>query len=95
MLGVGEIIYRLRNERNLTIEMLAIELNARYHPDKPVNVSMISRWENNINDPTLENARLLCDYFGVSLDYLIGLTDVRTPSRLLAYKRGNKGGEPK
>ena len=48
---------------------------------------MISRWESGENSPSLENAKSLSIYFNVSLDYLIGLTDVRTPSRLLAYAR--------
>lgn len=85
--GVGKRIQELRNERELTMDMLVADLNQRYEMEKPLNISMVSRWENEINSPTLENAKWLCDYFNVSLDYLIGLTDVRTPARLLAYAK--------
>ena len=92
--GVGQKIKTLRIERDLTMDMLATDLNRRYQNDKPINISMISRWEADINNPTLDNARNLCDYFNVSLDYLIGLTDKRTPAHLLAYARhfADKGG---
>jgi transcriptional regulator with XRE-family HTH domain len=43
---------------------------------------MISRWENQKSEPTLENAKYLSLYFDVSLDYLIGVTNTRTPLRL-------------
>ena len=78
-----ERIKELRQERELTLDMLVADLNDKY-PDMNVNKSMISRWESGKNDPTLGNAKILSQYFNVSLDYLIGLTDVRTPSRLLA-----------
>lgn len=83
--GIGQRIKDLREERQLSMDMLVADMNQRYELSKPLNISMVSRWENEVNSPTLENATCLCDYFSVSLDYLIGLTDVRTPSRLLAY----------
>ncbi len=85
--GIGKRIYQLRIERELTLDMLATDMNQKYNPEKPINKSMLSRWENEANEPSLENARLLAMYYDVSLDYLIGLTDVRTPSRLQAYAR--------
>lgn len=85
--GIGKKIKDLRNERDLSIDMLVADINDRYEMDKPINKSMVSRWENGINDPTLENAKYLSIYFNVSIDYLIGLSDVRTPSRLLNIKR--------
>lgn len=86
MKSIGEKIKLLRKEHELTLDMLVDDLNKRY-PESQVNKSMVSRWENGVNDPSLENAKKLSIYFNVSLDYLIGLTDVRTPSRLLAIKR--------
>lgn len=76
-------IKELRQERELTLDMLVMDLNEKY-PGMNVNKSMISRWESGKNDPTLGNAKIIAQYFNVSLDYLIGLTDIRTPSRLLA-----------
>ena len=51
---------------------------------------MVSRWEKGDNDPSLENAKYLSEYFDVSIDYLIGLSDIRTPSRVLAYSKMKK-----
>lgn len=87
MTGIGLKIKELRMERDLTMEMLVADMNAKYELDKPINKSMVSRWENGDNDPTLENAKYLSMYFDVSLDYLIGNSNIRTPSRLLALQK--------
>jgi transcriptional regulator with XRE-family HTH domain len=77
---LGQRLKQLRAERDLTLDMLVADLNQRY-PDININKSMLSRWENGVNDPSLEYAKHISMYFDVSLDYLIGLTDARTPSR--------------
>ncbi len=87
MTGIGLKIKELRMERDLTMEMLVADMNAKYELDKPINKSMVSRWENGDNDPSLENAKYLSMYFDVSLDYLIGNSNIRTPSRLLALQK--------
>lgn len=87
MTGIGLRIKELRQERDLTMEMLVADMNAKYELDKPINKSMVSRWENGDNDPSLENAKYLSMYFDVSLDYLIGNSNIRTPSRLLALQK--------
>jgi len=81
----------LRIERQITLDLLAYDLNNKYEIN--VNKGQISKWENGKNDPSLHHAACLAEYFDVSLDYLIGLTDVRTPARLLAYAK--KFGEMK
>lgn len=86
MVNIGEKLKELRKERELTLDMLVADLNQSY-PDIKVNKSMISRWERGENDPSLEYARHLAMYFNVSLDYLIGLTDVKTPARLLVRNK--------
>lgn len=85
--NIGERIKELRTERDISMDMLVADMNVRYELSKPLNKSMVSRWESGVNEPTLENAKYLSMYFDVSLDYLIGLTDTRTPSRLLAYAK--------
>lgn len=85
MTDIGGKIKYLRTERDLTMDMLVADFNGRY-PETAFNKSMLSRWENGLNEPSLENAKHLSEYFNVSLDYLIGLTDVKTPSRLLAKR---------
>lgn len=77
----------LRLERDLTMENLVADMNARFKPERPFNKGTISRWEKGDIDPSLENAKLLSMYFDVSLDYLIGLSNIRTPSRLLTKSK--------
>ena len=84
---IGQRIKELRIERDISMDMLVADMNHKFELSKPLNKSMISRWENGENEPTLESAKYLSMYFDVSLDYLIGLTDTRTPSRLLEYAR--------
>ena len=85
MTDIGKKLKILRTEHDLTMDMLVADLTEHY-PEFTINKSMLSRWENGQNEPTLENAKYLSMYFNVSLDYLIGLTDVKTPSRLLAKR---------
>ena len=87
MTGIGLKIKELRQERDLTMDMLVADMNAKYELEKPINKSMVSRWENGDNEPSLENAKYLSMYFDVSLDYLIGNSNIRTPSRLLALQK--------
>ena len=89
--GMGTILTELRNERQLTMDMLVEDINYKY--DMKLNKSMVSRWERNENDPSLEMAVVLAKYYNVSLDYLIGLTDVKTPARLLASASRQKTAE--
>lgn len=89
--GIGKRIQAMRIERDLTMDMLVTDMNEKFHPDKPFSKSMISRWETGKTEPTLENAKYLSMYFDVSVDYLIGLTYTKTPSRLLALRKDAKG----
>lgn len=86
MMSFAERLRFLRRERELSLDMLVNDMRDRF-PDIQINKSMVSRWESGKNDPTLQHAKYISMYFNVSLDYLIGLTDTRTPSRLLAYKK--------
>lgn len=56
--------------------------NKLSQPDfaKQIGVSngMISFWENNISEPSLSNLIILARFFGVTSDYLIGLSDKKT-----------------
>jgi len=85
MTDIGKRIKELREERDLTMDLLVHDLNTTYQIE--IHKSNVSRWESGQTEPSLKYARILAEYFNVSLDYLIGLTDVRTPARLLAYAR--------
>lgn len=59
MTDIGKRIKELRNERDLTIEMVVADMNRKFNFDPPYHKSMISRWENQKSEPTLENAKYL------------------------------------
>ena len=80
---LNERLKLLRTEKGLTMDMLVWDINSKYGID--LNKGLVSKWENGINEPSLRYATYLAQYYDVSLDYLIGLTDCKTPARLLAY----------
>ena len=77
IVGIGKKLNQLRTERDMTMEMLVADLNRIYGLN--LTKSMISRWERNENDPSLTYAKAIVEYFNVSLDWLLGLTDKKTP----------------
>ncbi len=60
----------LRLSQNLTLEQLAKELGL-------VKIT-VGNWENGIRVPSLDTSIALAEYFNVSLDYLVGLSDKAT-----------------
>ena len=83
---------QLRNEKGLTMDMFVWDINTKFNIE--LNKGLVSKWENGINDPSLRYASILAQYYDVSLDYLIGLTEVKTPARLLAYASKKQSDEP-
>lgn len=83
MTDIGLRIKELREEKGLSMEMLVADINQKFNLKPPLHRSMVCRWEAQKGDPSLEHAKYLSMYFDVSLDYLIGIIDVRTPSRLI------------
>ncbi len=81
---LGKRLKALRTERDLTLDMVVYDINNKYQIE--ITKGNLSRWENNKNMPSLRLAAYLCKYYNVSLDYLIGNTDVRTPIDLLTHK---------
>lgn len=61
----------LRKSHNLTMEQLADKINTKY--DTKINKGMLSKWENNLGEPSLENMRVLSNFYNVSLDYLLNI----------------------
>lgn len=62
---------QLRHSHQLTLEQLGKSFN--------VTKQTVSRWEKGDRLPPLDVATALAEYFSVSLDYLVGLSD--NPSR--------------
>ena len=67
MKDLGEKIKSLRLEKDLTQTELAQELG--------VSKGIISIWENNINEPKATYIQRIALFFGISADYLLGITD--------------------
>ena len=64
-LSVGEKIRNLREENNLTQQMLGKVLN--------MTQRKISYMENNQYEPSIQDIIEICKFFNVSSDYLLGL----------------------
>ena len=63
----SERLLELRKERGISQADLAKELEVSY--------SVICYWETNRSEPTAPNILKIAEYFGVSSDYLLGLSD--------------------
>ncbi len=64
---MGFRLKELRKERNISQLKLALDLN--------MNQNTISRYETMEREADYETLVRLADYFGVSLDYLLGRTE--------------------
>jgi transcriptional regulator with XRE-family HTH domain len=87
---LGKRLKQLRQDRQLTMDMVVYDVSNTYNIE--FTKGNLSRWENGVNCPSLIYAAYLAKYYNVSLDYLIGNTDVKTPVDLLAIKKGGKNG---
>ena len=71
----GEMLRKLRKQKGLTTYQVADQLN--------VTQATISRYENSLQEPSLS---LLCDfadYFNITLDYALGLTNNESSKNLI------------
>lgn len=75
-------IRNLRNELNLTQE----ELGKRIGQTK----SNVSKYETGALEPGLDTLKVLAESFDVSLDYLMGQSDIRNPYIKEKYPEANK-----
>lgn len=66
MIKVGDMISELRKDRNLNQKDLAKICN--------VSIATISHYESGTNFPDIKMVTFLADFFGVSIDYLVGRT---------------------
>ena len=57
----------LRNEKNLTLNKLSEKIN--------ISPQVLSRYERGDREPDIKTLITLSDFFGVSVDYLIGRED--------------------
>ena len=80
-----ENLKKLRVERNLTQLQLSIALG--------VSQETISKYEIGVAYPQPSMLVNLANYFNVSVDYLLGITDIQTPVKILAESSNKKATE--
>ncbi|MCK8827128.1 helix-turn-helix domain-containing protein [Natroniella acetigena] len=70
-MSIGRRLKKLRKEAELTQAKLAKELN--------IGESTISLYESGNREPDYQILKRIADYFNVSVDYLLELTDEKNP----------------
>jgi len=65
----------LRKNKGLTQAEFSVDFSTFVMRKEPFSAITISSWENNSKMPTMTTFLYLCQYFDVSADYLIGLSD--------------------
>ena len=69
----GKRLKEIRIERGLRQE----DIGAIVHVGK----STVSQWENNVHVPDIETIAKIASHLNVSIDYLLGRTDIRNPDQ--------------
>lgn len=64
---IGDIINELRKDRNIPAKKLSEYLD--------VSINLVYEWEHNRCEPKIDTIIRLSKFFGVSVDYLLGLED--------------------
>lgn len=64
---IGQRIKELRREKNLTQKQLGLLIHK--------SETGVASWEQGVSEPCVNDIRTLCSIFGVSADYLLGLSD--------------------
>ncbi len=72
-LSIGEKLKQLRGARGITQEMLSEVLG--------VSCQSVSRWELGICYPDMELLPVLANYFGITVDELLGMEHIRSEAR--------------
>lgn len=69
---LGERLKSLRQEKGLSQRDLAKKLN--------ISASAIAMYETSKREPDSELLKRISEFFGVSIDYLLGTTDIPSPT---------------
>ena len=83
----------LRKQQNVNQKSLAIKLD--------ISQTTISTYETGVRNPDIKTLINLANFFNVSIDYLVGLSDIKRPMKqsdltneeleiLYAYRQSNK-----
>lgn len=75
---LGDRFKKLRQEKGLKQEELVKDFNKKYHYN--FTRAAISQYENDKRIPEIEALQAFANYFDVTVDYLLGRTDIKNPS---------------
>lgn len=78
-MDTGKKLKDLRNSKDLTMDALIEQLNKNYNLN--ITKSMMSRWENNLSEPSNKFIAAYAKFFNIDLNYLVGITDIKAPLR--------------
>ena len=78
---LGNRLLKLRQGVGLTQADVVNAINTKYKTK--MNGSMWSKWENDKDIPTMDNLRILADYFETTLDYLSGLSEQKNKNEIM------------
>lgn len=84
MASLGDRIYELRSSYGLTFVEMAYQINKKY--DTKLNRGLISRWEKGTFVPDTKYIVIMADFFNVSIEYLLGISDTIGPLRETSSK---------
>ena len=65
----GERLHTLRTEKKITLRELANALNMSY--------SALGNYERGVREPSIDIIKKIADFFDVSVEYILGLSDDR------------------
>ncbi len=75
MIAFNTRLKALREERKLSQKEIANLVKSQQQ--------VVSKWEIGTSEPDFASLEVLCDFFEVSADYILGLSDTSTPRRTL------------
>lgn len=78
----------MRKDNNLSLDLVVFGFKEKFNVN--ITKSHLSRWENGKTVPSVVFAGYLAKFYGVSVDYLLGFTDSRVPTDLLAQAKSRK-----
>lgn len=76
-MAFGKRLRLLRNEKNLTLRELEEQTGITY--------SALGKYERDERQPDFDTLEKLADHFGVSIDWLLARTDLRTYDEQVFY----------
>jgi len=80
-LEFSTVLYSLRQENGLSQRQAAADLN--------ISQALLSHYEKGIREPRLDFVLRICDYYGVSADYLLGRTSSKDTASVLISADGD------